>query len=279
MFTGRLHRRYGLRWLRQTYFRRGDIPFAPDVHDWGKWNVTRLPSADEDGKEERVCSYDHDLRHKQTRGVRYAFIPSGSVEWKAESGQPLILTVKNVAADGDNSTTFSRFKAVYLDGKKLTQGSDYTVAPGSSSGNSSGISSGNASGIASRITWGSASGSNSGSIILTFPAQTLKQLQNGKHSVVKDQNKLNELLLKELDLRYPEMAITEREDLFGAYDMNVTATDLTKAAYTFTLDPDGICFYFSTYDLGSYADGVQIVKLLYSAAPDLFVRDYSVSGG
>ena len=97
--------------------------------------------------------------------------------------------------------------------------------------------------------------------------------------MVKDQNKLNELLLKELDLRYPEMAITEREDLFGAYDINVTATDLTKAAYTFTLDPDGICFYFSTYDLGSYADGVQMVKLLYSASPDLFVKDYSVSGG
>ena len=97
--------------------------------------------------------------------------------------------------------------------------------------------------------------------------------------VVKDQNKLNERLLKELDLRYPEMEIAKRENPFGAYDMNVTATDLTKAAYTFTLDPDGICFYFSTYDLGSYADGVQMVKLLYSAAPDLFVRDYSVSGG
>ena len=97
--------------------------------------------------------------------------------------------------------------------------------------------------------------------------------------VVKDQGKLNELLLAELDARYPDMAIAERENLFEAYDMNVTATDLTKAAYTFTLDPDGICFYFSTYDLGSYADGVQVVKLLYSAAPDLFVRDYSVSGG
>ena len=97
--------------------------------------------------------------------------------------------------------------------------------------------------------------------------------------VVKDQNKLNELLLAELNARYPDMAITEMEKPFERYDMNVTATDLTKSAYTFTLDPDGICFYFSTYDLGSYADGVQIVKLLYSAAPDLFVRDYSVSGG
>ena len=97
--------------------------------------------------------------------------------------------------------------------------------------------------------------------------------------VVKDQSKLNELLLKELDARYPEMKITERENLFEAYDMNVTATDLEQFAYTFTLDPDGICFYFSAYDLGSYADGVQMVKLLYSAAPDLFVEDYSVSGG
>ena len=97
--------------------------------------------------------------------------------------------------------------------------------------------------------------------------------------VVKDQNKLNELLIAGLDARYPEMEITKRENLFASYDMNVTATDLTKSAYTFTLDPDGICFYFSAYDLGSYADGVQMVKLLYSAAPDLFVKDYAVSGG
>ena len=48
--------------------------------------------------------------------------------------------------------------------------------------------------------------------------------------VVKDQNKLNELLLKELDLRYPDMAITEMENPFERYDMNVTATDLTKSA-------------------------------------------------
>ena len=97
--------------------------------------------------------------------------------------------------------------------------------------------------------------------------------------VVKDQSKLEELLLAELDARYPEMEITKKENLFEGYDMTVTKTDLEQYAYTFTLDPDGICFYFSNYDLGTYTDGSQVIKLLYSASPDLFVRDYSVSGG
>ena len=97
--------------------------------------------------------------------------------------------------------------------------------------------------------------------------------------VVKDQKKLEELLLAELDARYPDMEITKRENLFEGYDMTVTKTDLEQYAYTFTLDPDGICFYFSNYDLGTYTNGSQVVKLLYSDAPDLFVKDYSVSGG
>ena len=97
--------------------------------------------------------------------------------------------------------------------------------------------------------------------------------------VVKDQDMLNELLIAELDSMYPEMEYTKRENLFEDYDMTVTKSDMEKFPYTFTLDPDGICFYFSAYDLGSYAEGLQVVKLLYSAAPDLFVKDYSVSGG
>ena len=127
------------------------LPIDPDVHDWGEWTVTRLPSADADGEEERLCAYDHDLQHKQTRGVRYAFLASEPVEWKEESNQPLVLTVKNVAEDGNDSTTYIRFKNVYVDGKKLIKGTDYTVDPGS--------------------------------IILTLPAKTLKALQEGKHTV------------------------------------------------------------------------------------------------
>ena len=97
--------------------------------------------------------------------------------------------------------------------------------------------------------------------------------------VVKDQKKLNELLLARLRKNYPDATFVDDENLFAEYDMNVTASDLGAAAYTFTLDPDGICFYFSLYDLGTYADGVQTVKLLYRDTPELFVKDYVVSGG
>ena len=97
--------------------------------------------------------------------------------------------------------------------------------------------------------------------------------------VVKDQKKLNELLLVQLRENYSDASFADDENIFAEYDMNVTASDLGHFAYNFTLDPDGICFYFSLYDLGTYADGVQTVKLLYRNTPDLFVEDYVVGGG
>ena len=97
--------------------------------------------------------------------------------------------------------------------------------------------------------------------------------------VIRDQNKLVELLLAQLHTRYPDLKITEKDNPLDTYDMYVTDTDLKKSAYTFTLDPDGICFYFNPYDLGCYADGDQFIKILYSDEPELFVRDYSVTGG
>ena len=96
--------------------------------------------------------------------------------------------------------------------------------------------------------------------------------------VVRDQNKLNELLLDDLNRRYPDLSLLREENPFENYDMTQLETDTEHSAYLFSLDPDGLCLYFNPYDLGSYADGMQIIKLLYADHPDLFVKDYAVSG-
>ena len=50
-------------------------------------------------------------------------------------------------------------------------------------------------------------------------------------------------------------------------------------AYDFTLDPDGIAFYFSPYGISAYAFGDQTVKILYDEEPGLFKQSYAVEGG
>ena len=127
------------------------LPIDPDAHDWGEWTVAKWSTANEDGVEERVCAYDLDLKHKQIRKFRFEFIHTQPVQWKAESDQPLILTVKNVAEGADDTVTFSRLKDVYVDGKHLVSDTDYTADPGS--------------------------------IILTIPVKTLKTLKSGSHTV------------------------------------------------------------------------------------------------
>ena len=97
--------------------------------------------------------------------------------------------------------------------------------------------------------------------------------------VVKDKQMLDELLLARFRELYPDMSFLEWDEPFGNYDINITKNNDESNAYTFTLDPDGLSFYFSAYELGSYAEGRQVVKLLYRDSPTLFVKDYAVSGG
>lgn len=78
--------------------------------------------------EERFCSRDE--THKQTCGIRY-LCTSDVTQWQKGSDKSVVLTVKNVAPGGEDSTTFSRFKAVYANGKKLVDGKDFTKKPGS----------------------------------------------------------------------------------------------------------------------------------------------------
>ena len=48
--------------------------------------------------------------------------------------------------------------------------------------------------------------------------------------------------------------------------------------YTYTLDNEGICFYFSAYQLAPYASGSQIASFSYSENPELVKDEYVKSG-
>ena len=117
-------------------------------HDWSAWKVTKAPTATEDGIEERFCR--NDISHTQTCGIRYAFT-SDAEKWTKGSQEPLTLTIKNVSPTGDDSTTYDKFAVLYVDGKALTEGKDFTKAKGS--------------------------------IIITLKASFLEQLKTGSHSV------------------------------------------------------------------------------------------------
>ena len=97
-------------------------------HRWGEWEVTKKPTDTEAGVE--TCTCQNDASHTQTRGVKFAFT-SDAYQWTAGSKDGMTVIVKNVAEDGDDTTTFDRFRNVYVDGVALTKDKDYTAEPGS----------------------------------------------------------------------------------------------------------------------------------------------------
>ena len=97
-------------------------------HRWGEWEVTKKPTDTEAGVE--TCTCQNDASHTQTRGVKYAFT-SDAYQWTAGSKDGMTVIVKNVAEDGDDTTTFDRFRNVYVDGVALTRDKEYTAEPGS----------------------------------------------------------------------------------------------------------------------------------------------------
>ena len=93
-------------------------------------------------------------------------------------------------------------------------------------------------------------------------------------AVVTDVSRLPEFIADEMLAAYPHITyLTETlEDTIQEY---VTPTDPAYAPeFVWTLGYDGITFYFGSYAIGSYADGVQQVTLTYSEYPELFRPEY-----
>ncbi len=90
--------------------------------------------------------------------------------------------------------------------------------------------------------------------------------------VISSQEKLNEILEQKLLADYPDVEYFGLKDSLAEYDMSLKESEEKDDgdflyAYEFTLDPDGISFYFSPYGVSAYAYGDQVVKILYDEDP------------
>ena len=93
-------------------------------------------------------------------------------------------------------------------------------------------------------------------------------------SVVKDVNSLPGVLAAEILEKYPDIAYwtDTLEETFMEY---ITPSNTEYAPeFTWSLDYQGVTFYFGNYEIGSYADGVQMVTLTYYEYPQLLESKY-----
>lgn len=88
--------------------------------------------------------------------------------------------------------------------------------------------------------------------------------------VIADTGLLGQRIKEELLDRYGKDAFFD--DMADTIDKEIKGEDDYKL--TWTLDPQGISFYFNLYEISPYASGIQTVSLLYDREYDLFTGRY-----
>ena len=98
--------------------------------------------------------------------------------------------------------------------------------------------------------------------------------------VISNTAALPNALATEMIEQYPHLATTVQdmwsmslEDYLASYLTPEEADDITPE-FTWTLGYEEITFYFGAYEIGSYADGNQVVVLTYNEYPELFNKEY-----
>ena len=116
---------------------------------------------------------------------------------------------------------------------------------------------------------------------VNFDTQTGRRLTI--EDVIADTDALPNALAIEMLEQYPHLAETTQnmwemglEDYLASYLTSETADDMTPE-FTWTLGYEGVTFYFGAYEIGSYADGNQVVVLTYNEYPQLFNAEYFTS--
>ncbi len=124
---------------------------------------------------------------------------------------------------------------------------------------------------------GGAHGMNGYSAV-NFDTQTGKRL--AIEDVITDTTALPGALANEIFEQYPHLETTVQdmwemsmEDFLASYLTPLEEYDMTPE-FTWTLGYEGVTFYFGAYEIGSYADGNQVVVLTYNEYPELFNKDY-----
>ena len=101
--------------------------------------------------------------------------------------------------------------------------------------------------------------------------------------VIADTDALPGVLATEMIEQYPHLEESIQytweaglEDYLSTYLTPETADDMTPE-FTWTLGYEGVTFYFGAYEIGSYADGNQVVVVTYNEYPQLFNAEYFTS--
>ncbi len=107
---------------------------------------------------------------------------------------------------------------------------------------------------------------------VNFDVQTGEEMV--LEDVIKDINSLPEILAKELTEKYQDIVFFT-DPLSDAFKEYISPTDSSYTpAFTWTLDYEGVTFYFSNYEIASYADGLQQVTVSYSEYPHILEEKY-----
>lgn len=116
---------------------------------------------------------------------------------------------------------------------------------------------------------------------VNFDTQTGRKLVI--EDVIADTNALPNALATEMLEQYPYLEETIQytweaglEDYLASYLTPEEANDITPE-FTWTLGYEDVTFYFGAYEIGSYADGNQVVVLTYNEYPELFNKEYFTS--
>ena len=96
--------------------------------------------------------------------------------------------------------------------------------------------------------------------------------------IVTDKEGLDAILIDKLNEKYPDGDFFDLEESLKSYYIDDASDEENAAAYTFTMGPDGISFYFGPYDLNSYADGAQQIDLTYGDLEGILKDDYIYAG-
>lgn len=109
---------------------------------------------------------------------------------------------------------------------------------------------------------------------VNFNVQTGEEI--ALEDVVTDMDSLPKILEKELTEKYPDTTFFT-EPLSDALDDYISSDnplyqELLK--FTWTLDYEGVTFYFGSYEIASYVEGVQQATISYSEYPDILEEKY-----
>lgn len=93
-------------------------------------------------------------------------------------------------------------------------------------------------------------------------------------NVITDMDSLPDILETEIIGKYPDLEPWKEPlaDIFRDYIAPMQ--EEYQPTFTWTLGYDGVTFYFSNYEIGSYVDGLQQVTICYSEYPQIFDDSY-----